>query len=111
MANSAPKDNVQVLYALRDEQFIVELPFEAGRSAVDYVRKSGLLERHPEIQLSSLALGVFGKSITLEYVARQGDRIEICRPLQRDPRTMRHELWAEGKVIGGKDVSSSGAKG
>jgi len=111
MADSAPKDHVQVLYALRDEQFLIELPLEAGHTAVDYVRKSGLLERHPEIQRAPLTLGVFGKAIPLDYVARRGDRIEICRPLQRDPRTMRNELWAEGKVIGGKGVGNPGAKG
>jgi hypothetical protein len=34
-------------------------------------------------------------------VLAAGDRVEICRPLRADPRQMRRDLVAEGRVMGG----------
>ncbi len=102
---------LEVLYALPDEQDGVVMPFEAGVTAMQYVERSGLLRKYPQIQESPLLLGVYGKAVPHEHIPRAGDRIEICRPLIRDPREMRQALWAEGKVIGGKEAGETSGKG
>ena len=43
--------------------------------------------------------GVFGREITDDYVIRAGDRLEIYRPLERDPRDARRELAARGLTM------------
>jgi len=43
--------------------------------------------------------GIFGEPHTRDYVPADGDRIELYRPLQVDPRTRRRaRVAAEGRV-------------
>jgi uncharacterized protein len=88
---------VEVVYASADEQAIVRLPLEAGLTAEQAVRRSGLLERHPEIEGRPLVLGVFGVAVPPERRLTAGDRVEICRPLPQDPRARRRAV-AKGAV-------------
>lgn len=97
---------VQVVYALTDEQAVVEVPFESGMTAARAVELSGLLSRYAEIDPRGLVLGVFGERVAAERLLQAGDRVEICRPLRADPRDLRRLLQASGKVMGG---SKSGA--
>lgn len=94
-------DAVEVVYAKPDVQRVVTLALTDGLTAGEAVRRSGLLEEFPEIGESELVLGLFGEHIAPERRLAAGDRVEICRPLQRDPREMRWELTARGEVMGG----------
>jgi uncharacterized protein len=91
---------VEVVYALPDEQRIVSVTMALGATAEDAVRVSGILEAFPDIAARPLVLGRFGERIEVDHVLSHGDRIEICRPLVRDPRTLRRELLAQGRVMG-----------
>jgi hypothetical protein len=91
---------VEVVYALPDSQSIVRVPYRAGMTALDAVRSSGLAERFAEIDPDGVVLGVFGVEVPPGYVLAAGDRVEICRPLQADPREMRRRLAASGRVMG-----------
>jgi putative ubiquitin-RnfH superfamily antitoxin RatB of RatAB toxin-antitoxin module len=93
-------DIVEVVYATRDRQHVVMLPFACDLTAEAAVLQSGLIERCPEIATRSLVLGSFGKRIECGYRLRPGDRVEICRPLETDPRQMRRTLAARGAVMG-----------
>ncbi len=53
------------------------------------MRASGLVEEFPEIDLERAPLGVFGRSCADDTVLRAGDRVEIYRPLQIDPKEAR----------------------
>lgn len=70
----------------------LELP--AGATAIDAIRASGLLERFGEIDLSTQTVGVWGRSCTLEAALRDGDRVEIYRPLSVDPKEARRRRAA-----------------
>ena len=50
---------------------------------------SGILERHPEIDSSRIRLGRFGIEIRPDERVRDGDRIEILRPLVMGPMEAR----------------------
>jgi uncharacterized protein len=76
----SPKDGVAAEVAL-------ELP--AGAAAIDAIRASGLLERFPELDLSVQAIGVWGRPCALDARLREGDRVEIYRPLVMDPNEAR----------------------
>jgi len=79
--------HVSVIYALPQEQFIEELDVTDGCSAEDAVHLSGLLEQHPEIDLTTHKLGIYAKLVKGTQELRDGDRVEIYRALPRKPRS------------------------
>lgn len=100
-------DTVEVVYATPDVQRIVELPFTDGLTAIQAVEDSGLLNEFPQIKSSPPILGVFGERIELERELEAGERVEICRSLQQDPRDMRWSVAAQGGVMGRPKESPS----
>jgi putative ubiquitin-RnfH superfamily antitoxin RatB of RatAB toxin-antitoxin module len=44
-------------------------------------------------------LGVFGRVVADDYGVQAGDRVEIYRPLEREPREARRELAARGLTM------------
>ena len=81
--------HVEVAYARPDCQVIVPLRLSVGVSAGEAVQRSGLLERFPEIGTGELSIGVFGTAVSPCAPLAQGDRVEIYRPLQVDPKEAR----------------------
>jgi len=92
MAAGKAEQTVEVVYATADDQRVVRVPFTSGLTAEEAARLSGLLEALPEINAGGLVLGVFGARVQLRHLLAPGDRVEICRPLRRDPRDRRREL-------------------
>lgn len=92
---------VEVLYALPDRQTIVALPFEPGMTAGSAVARSKLVEAYPAIAQRPLVVGIWGEPVDTEHRLKAGDRVEISRPLEVDPRVMRRELINDGRVMGG----------
>jgi putative ubiquitin-RnfH superfamily antitoxin RatB of RatAB toxin-antitoxin module len=88
---------VEVAFARPDIQRIVSLQAPAGITALDAVRRSGLLDAFPEIDADTLRLGVFGKAVTADRVLREHDRVEIYRPLLADPKEVRRRRARAGK--------------
>ena len=95
------KHSVAVCYALPDARFLVQLEVAAGTTIVQASAASGVLGRFPEIDLARNKLGVFGKLKSADTVLRDGDRIEIYRPLQADPMESRRRR-ARHKAAAGK---------
>ena len=91
---------IEIVYALPQKQWIVTIPFVDGMTARDAVGRSGLPEAHAEIATRPLVLGLFGNVIGQQHVLKDGDRVEICRPLHLDPREMRRRAVAAGRHMG-----------
>lgn len=53
------------------------------------IRQSGVMQAHPEIDLNQNKVGIFSQLCDLETVVTDGDRIEIYRSLQADPKEAR----------------------
>jgi len=68
-------------------ELTLELP--APATALDAVRASGVLERHPELGLGAPMLGIWGRACAPDTVLGDGDRVEIYRPLRMDPNEAR----------------------
>jgi uncharacterized protein len=92
--------SVEVVYALPDAQPLIPLAVEQGTTLEQAVHASGLLQRYPDIDLAKNRVGVFGKLARLDRVLRDGDRVEIYRPLIGDPKEIRRQLAAEGRTMG-----------
>jgi len=92
--------NVEVCYALKERQEIVRLRLPAGSTVQRAVEASGLLQKHPEIDLAKVnKLGVYAKLVKADTVLRDKDRVEIYRPLIADPKEVRRKRAEEGKVM------------
>ena len=98
-ASASASIRVEVVYALPHKQpfFSVELP--AGATLRQAIEASGVLDKHPEIDLAKNKLGVFAKLSKPDTPLRDGDRVEIYRPLIADPKEVRKQRAAEGKVM------------
>jgi len=91
--------NVEVIYALANQQDIARISVPAGSTAMQAIEASGLLAKYPEIDLKKNKIGVFAKLAKADTVLRDRDRIEIYRPLIADPKEVRKQRAAEGKVM------------
>lgn len=80
---------VQVVYALPGAQEVVELMLPPGATAGRALVMSGLLERYPEIDLRACRIGIYGRLVREDTALRDGDRVEIYRPLIADPKQAR----------------------
>jgi putative ubiquitin-RnfH superfamily antitoxin RatB of RatAB toxin-antitoxin module len=99
-----PPDRIPVVvaYALPEQQSVIQVEVEAGSTALDAVQLSGILDRFPEIASRPLDLAVFGRKVQATTPVRPGDRIEILRPLIRDPKETRRQLAGRGQTMGRK---------
>ena len=55
--------------------------------------------KYPEINLAKGKFGIYSKLARLDAVLRDLDRVEIYRPLIADPKEVRKQRAAEGKVM------------
>ena len=97
---------IEVAYALPKKQLIIPIKVKPGTTAQEAIQLSGITKKFPEIDLSVNQIGIFGKLTQLDHVMRERDRIEIYRPLIADPKEIRRQRAAEGKVMkkGGDSV-------
>lgn len=80
---------VDVVYATPAMQEIVAVEIEEGSDAYAAFRASGLADRHPGIAGGEIRLGVFGKRVAPDARLRDGDRVEVYRPLHLNPKEAR----------------------
>jgi putative ubiquitin-RnfH superfamily antitoxin RatB of RatAB toxin-antitoxin module len=91
---------VEVVLALarRQEICVVELP--DGAAAYEAVSASGMPARHGW-DAAKLVLGIAGRRVAPDRRLRDGDRVEILRPLAADPNEARRARARRGRRISG----------
>ena len=77
------------MYALPGGEDAVTLRLARGATAADALRASGVLERHPEIDLGRHKVGIYGRVVSAEALLSDGDRVEVYRPLVLEPKEAR----------------------
>ena len=90
---------VEIAYAMPEQQVIIPVKMNEGATAEAAIMASGIVDKFPEIDLSTSKVGIFGKLSKLDAVLRNLDRVEIYRPLIADPKEVRRQRAAEGKVM------------
>jgi len=90
---------VEVAYALPEEQVVIPLSVEGGTTLEQAIARSGVLEQFPDIDLGENKVGIFGKLAKRDTPLREGDRVEIYRPLIADPKEVRKQRAKQGKVM------------
>jgi hypothetical protein len=80
-----------VAYATRERQQLWTVEIAEPATLADVIAAARAAANQPEVPWDSAAVGVFGEPRSRTDAARDGDRIELYRPLQADPRERRRE--------------------
>ena len=81
--------SVEVVYATSEQQNLCKVDVLPNATIAEAIAASGLLQQFPEIDLEQQRVGVFGERLDLQHRLTEGDRVEIYRPLQVDPKEAR----------------------
>jgi hypothetical protein len=88
---------VEVAYALPHKQAILEVEVAEGCTVLEAARQSGITERFEVIDLDNSKFGIFGKVVSPGHSLKEGDRVEIYRPLIADPKEVRKARAARAR--------------
>ena len=91
--------NIEVCYAMADKQELVRVKLAEGATLQHALEASGLLAKYPQIDVKTNKFGIYNKLSKLDAPLRDRDRVEIYRPLIADPKEVRKQRAAEGKVM------------
>ena len=80
---SADLLEIEVVYARPEQQVLIQISVPDGSSVRDAIVRSNILS--DELDLETLAVGIFARRVTLDYILKTGDRVEIYRPLTMSP--------------------------
>lgn len=78
---------IEVAYALEDAQFLLTETVAEGCTVGEALKVSEIMTMFPGLDIEKV--GIFGKLVKHDAVLREGDRIEIYRPLKADPKDRR----------------------
>lgn len=98
--------NIEVVYGHSDRQTLLSLEVAENITVEEAILQSGILDHFDDIDLAVNKVGIFGKITQLSSGLKDGDRIEIYRPLIADPKEVRRRRAEEGKKMkkGGGDA-------
>jgi putative ubiquitin-RnfH superfamily antitoxin RatB of RatAB toxin-antitoxin module len=104
--NTPNEITVEVAYALPNEQLIIPIKVQDGITVEEAINASGIRAKFPDIDLNINKVGIFGKLTKLDTKLRHLDRVEIYRALIADPKEVRKQRAADGKIMkkGGGDL-------
>ena len=92
--------NIEVVFALPTTATCLSIEVQPGCTAEQAVIQSGIIEKCPEIDANALTLGVWNRIVKANYELKDGDRIEIYRPLIADPKDARRKRAEKAKEEG-----------
>ena len=88
---------ISVAYSEPDRQVWLHADLDKGATVRQAIELSGILELFPSIDLSAQKIGVFGRVVKPDAALRDGDRVEIYRPITCDPQTVPRRDGEEGE--------------
>jgi putative ubiquitin-RnfH superfamily antitoxin RatB of RatAB toxin-antitoxin module len=80
---------VEIVFALRERQELIEAEVGEGATVDDVIAASDLARVFPEVDFTALQAGIWGKPVARDKPVRDGDRVELYRPLEIDPKEAR----------------------
>lgn len=86
---STGRISVEVVFAGKDRQVLLTLQLAAGARVDDAIKRACLREQFPNEPLDTLTAGIWGRPVERSARLRNGDRVEIYRPLEVDPKEAR----------------------
>ncbi|WP_040536166.1 RnfH family protein [Legionella drancourtii] len=82
---------IELVYVTLERQTVhLTLTLNSGATVLDALNASKIYHSHPETK--NMAVGIYAKQVVLDAVLKDGDRVEIYRPLVLDPKEKRRQL-------------------
>lgn len=88
---------IEIIYASKTDQFIHHVELDAQYTLKNALKKTNVISTY-HIDLSTHKIGVWGNIVGLDYQLKEGDRIEIYRPLINDPKEIRQRRVKQNKT-------------
>ena len=101
MSVAGDEIRVEVVFATAKEQRLVSLMLPRRATVADAIKRSELAKHFPAENIDERQAGVWGDPVDRDYRLSDGDRVEIYRSLQLDPREARRQLASMGRTMGG----------
>ncbi len=86
-----PRIRVSLVYAEPGRVFDAAFDLPEGSTVAEAIECSGIRARRPDVDIRADRLGVFARKALPATVLRDGDRVEIYRPLRIDPKEARRK--------------------
>ena len=80
---------VDLVYALAEEQHVLQLRLNEGASIADALEVAGKDPLFARFPLQDLTTGIWGEVRPASFLLSSGDRLELYRPLKVDPMQAR----------------------
>ena len=84
---------VEIAYADPQRQLLRKVEIAANSTVDEAILASGIAAELP-LGFKPAGIGIFGRRVKPTTRLRAGDRIELCRPLQVDPKDSRRRRAA-----------------
>lgn len=89
MAEQAARVRVLVVYAEIGHPWSRHVDVPVTSTVADAVDASGFRREYPDVSVAEGDLAIYGRRVKPGQPVRDGDRVEICRPLRLDPMEAR----------------------
>jgi putative ubiquitin-RnfH superfamily antitoxin RatB of RatAB toxin-antitoxin module len=86
---------IEVVYAEAQLQRIAAIDVSEGATIADALAAASATAGFADINIAGLKTGIYGKLAGPDTVLQEGDRVEIYRPLQADPKVTRRRRAAK----------------
>ncbi|MDJ0711608.1 MAG: RnfH family protein [Woeseiaceae bacterium] len=80
---------VELVFALPTRQVLREIWLPSGSTVDDVIARGDLASEFPEQAFDDMQAGIWGHPVGRDHVVRDGDRVELYRPLEMDPKEAR----------------------
>jgi putative ubiquitin-RnfH superfamily antitoxin RatB of RatAB toxin-antitoxin module len=100
--------NIEVAYALPTKQVLIDVAIADGATVEQAIEVSNILSQFPSIDLKKTKVGIWSRVVRLTETLKDGDRIEIYRPLIADPKEIRKRRAEKAKDEGRADKVTGG---
>ena len=86
-----PRIVVSVVCDGPERVFDAGLVLPSGSTVADAIERSGIRDARPDVEIRADRIGIFARKVSPDTVLRDGDRVEIYRPLAVDPKEARRK--------------------
>ena len=100
--------NIEVVYGLPEKQSLLSVKVAPDSTVLQAIEASGIQKIYTDINLKENKVGVWNRTCKLSDILREGDRVEIYRPMIADPKEVRKRRAEKAKDEGRADKVTGG---
>ena len=81
--------NVEVVFGTPESQQLVSVSMPPGSTVADALEMSKIAAAFPDAAIAHLPTGIWGRPVERDQTLAEGDRVEVYRELEIDPKEAR----------------------